>query len=389
MPATGKRARRRLLASTSVVLALAAAGLGCATPALATGPNVGPVKPADHRIAPKFRNRASLAAVSCEGSSWCMAVGSYISQFHGHALAQVWNGRRWQIVPKVPGRSLTSLSCLSVSFCVAGGGPTGAERWNGRSWLTMNMGRPTGGLAGISCGSRTSCMDIYPLLDGPVVQSWNGRQWHIWKQATNVCFGPPGVPCGLAGVSCGSTSNCVAVGTTQYKFDSDERTSSVVWNGKRWAFSQPPGGNPAAMNAVSCVGRFCMAVGGGYADIFQGTIAIAAIWNAATKSWTDVSPKLGSICAEVAACVWANVVSCGTPSNCMTLGPGGNQSWNGQGWQPAPSVSAGGGSALVAVSCGRTFCVAVGYQTIHFVRHSLTELWNGNSWLLQKPVDPF
>ena len=56
------------------------------------------------------------------------------------------------------------------------------------------------------------------------------------------------------------------------------------------------------MNAVSCAGQFCMAVGSGYADFLQGTIAIAATWNAATSSWTDVSPKLGQICDQKPAC---------------------------------------------------------------------------------------
>jgi hypothetical protein len=372
------------------LLAATVAGLGNMVPAAAAGLQATAIHQASRSVPSARRELASLVAVACRGDTWCMAVGSYTDQFHVHALAQVWNGEKWRILPGVPGRSLTSLSCPATSFCVAGGGPTGAEQWNGRAWRTVRMGRPDGGLAGVSCTSRSLCMAIDPVLDGPVVQSWNGRTWHVWSKATNVCFGPPGAPCGLAGVSCGSESNCVAVGTTQYGFSSDQRPSSVVWNGKRWAFSQPAGvGDPAGLNAVSCTGRFCLAVGGGYADIYQGTIAIATAWNAATRSWTDVSPDLGPICHQVAACVWASVISCGSAKNCMTLGPAGDQAWTGHGWLPAPSVSAGYQSGLPAVSCGLTFCMAVGHQTINFVRHSLTELWNGTSWQLQQPVDPF
>ena len=54
-----------------------------------------------------------------------------------------------------------------------------------------------------------------------------------------------------------------------------------------------------------------------------------------------------------------------------------------------PTIAVGPGSGLPAVSCGLTFCMAVGHQKIHGVRHSLTELWDGNGWILQQPVDPF
>lgn len=341
------------------------------------------------RAAAKPANQAILAAVSCRGSHWCMAVGTYTAKSKVHSLAQTWNGRKWRIVPNVPGTALTSVSCVTDTFCVGAGGPTGAEQWNGHAWRAVNMGKPDGGLNGVTCASRTSCMLIFPRLDGPEVQSWSGgTKWHVWGKATNVCLGPAGVPCGLAEVSCGSITNCVAVGTTQYQFSSDQKTSSVVWNGKKWAFSQPPGvGDPAELNAVSCAGSFCMAVGAGNADVLQGTIAIAATWNAATRSWTDVSPKI-SQCAQ-ASCAWASLISCGSQKICMTLGKAGGQVWNGQQWEAAPTVDVGHGSGPGAVSCGLTFCMAVGRQTIRNVRHSLTELWNGNGWTLQKPVDPF
>ena len=366
----------RLTVGLSVVLMTAAAWASSTLPAAA---------------APKTpRDQASLAGVACRGSNWCMAVGTYTFKAKVHALAQVWNGSKWQLVAKVPGTGLSSVSCVTDSFCFAAGGPTGAEQWNGKSWRTVNLGKPDGGLTGITCGSRTSCMLIFPRLDGPEVQSWSGgTKWHVWAKATNVCFGPSGAPCGLAQVSCGSSTNCVAVGTTQYQSSSDQKPSSVVWNGKNWAFSQPPGvGDPAAMNAVSCTGQFCLAVGGANADSLQGTIAIAATWNAATRTWTDVSPDLGQICRQVAACVWANLLSCGNPTNCMALGKAGGQAWNGQDWEAAPIVPEGRASALESVSCGVNFCMAVGRMSVSNVRQSLTESWNGIGWTVQNPVAP-
>ncbi len=376
MPATGHLVKHGLKYGLAVVLTIAmTAATATATSAATTA----------------ARDQASLAAVSCRGSNFCLAVGTFTAKSKAHALAQVWNGSTWRLVANVPGTELSSVSCVSAAFCVAAGGPTGAEQWNGQVFRAVNLGKPDGGLNGITCGSPKSCMLIFPRLDGPEVQSWSGgTKWHVWAKATNVCFGPPGAPCGLAEVSCGSATNCVAVGTTQYKFSSDQKPSSVIWNGKSWSFSQPPGvGDPAAMNAVSCTGQFCLAVGGGWADFLQGTIAIAATWNAATKTWTDVSPDLGRICHERAACTWASVVSCGSPTNCMALGPKGGQAWNGQDWEGAPTVPAGHGSGLPAVSCGLTFCMAVGHRSISHVQHSLTEIWNGIGWTVQAPVNPF
>src|SRR5215472_12614108 len=184
MPDTRHLVKYGLTAALSMALAATAAWISCAASAATTS-------------ARTPTNQASLASVSCAGSNWCMAVGSYTAKSKGHALAQVWNGSTWRLVPAVPGSELSSVSCVSDSFCVGAGGPTGAEQWNGHLWRAVNMGKPDGGLNGVSCGSRASCMLIFPRLNGPQVQSWSGgTKWHVWAKATNVCFGPPGAPCG-------------------------------------------------------------------------------------------------------------------------------------------------------------------------------------------------
>ena len=189
MPAT------RLSAVGLSAVLIAAAALAGSTAAAATA-----------RPAAEPKDQASLAAVSCRGSNWCMAVGTYTAKSKVHALAQVWNGSTWRHRGQ-GARHRTELGVVRdrVRSASAAGGPTGAEQWNGRAWRTVNLGKPDGGLTGITCGSRASCMLIFPRLDGPEVQSWSGgTKWHVWAKATNVCFGPSGAPCGLAGVSCGS-----------------------------------------------------------------------------------------------------------------------------------------------------------------------------------------
>jgi hypothetical protein len=328
-----------------------------------------------HAQAP-FRGRASLAAVSCAGSSWCMAVGSYTDRSRvRHALAQIWNGATWRVLANPPGTSLTGLSCSSPRFCMAAGGPTGAQTWNGAAW--RELASPPGGVGGVSCGSRTLCMVIF----GAKVRSWNGTTWRLWRHATDFCSGGPPGPCGLSSVSCGSRTNCVAVGTETISQEPVQVPVAATWNGRHWTRTEPGGnGNPAALDAVGCGGQFCMAAGGAFQEVHNGDIAQAEAWNAKTKSWTDVSPSLGVICTGFTTCGWTSALSCAGQANCMAFGPFGNQAWNGSTWTAAPSISAGKGSNLGAVSCGGTTCLAVGFRTVAGVRRTLAEIWNGATW---------
>jgi hypothetical protein len=159
---------------------------------------------------------------------------------------------------------------------------------------------------------------------------------------------------------------------------------AFIWNGRKWSQNEPPGtaeGNPAESNAVGCAGGFCAAAGSAFSEVAGGGVATAGTWSAATKSWTDVSPDLGTLCTgALATCNWASEVACGLPSNCMTLGVVGNQWWNGTQWRSENAVPAGPGSALVRLGCGGGDCLAVGHRTSSGRQRTLAELWNGSSW---------
>jgi hypothetical protein len=363
-------------ASASVaVLAVLSAGVAAAAPA------VGAV----HNASAASGRLVSLNAVSCTGSSWCMGVGTYqLRTGPRHALAQLWNGTSWRVLKDPPGRSLTSVSCSSPTFCMSAGGPTGTERWNGKTWAEMTS--PARAVTTPSCGSRTLCMVINGADQddvGAIAESWNGTRWRSWPQDTGACEGPPHLPCGLADVACGSAANCVAVGTTTVSQEPVQDTIGDFWNGKEWLGTATPGdaeGNPAALTAVSCAGSFCMAVGGAFAEDMDGSVAVAGTFDAATNSWTDVSPDLGVICGGLfEACSWAGAISCGSAANCLAFG-GNNLAWNGTTWKASSTRSAGPGSTLDAAGCGGQICMAVGYRTIAGVRRTLAELWNGTSW---------
>jgi hypothetical protein len=263
---------------------------------------------------------------------------------------------------------------------MARGGPTGTERWNGRSWTKMSS--PAHAATAPSCGSRTLCMVLNGTGEhgsGPVAESWNGRKWRSWLEDTSACGGPPGFECGMADVACGSATNCVVVGTITVSEEPVQETASDFWNGRKWLGTDAPAdGDPAALNAVSCAGSFCMAVGGAYQETAGGSVAVADVFDATTNTWTDASPDLGVTCTGLEECGWTGDISCGSATSCLAFGP--HLAWNGSTWNSAPTRSAGHGSALHADSCGGQICMAVGYRTVAGVRRTLAELWNGTSW---------
>jgi hypothetical protein len=374
---------RVLLLGASALAAVTALVSGAAAPAAAAPAG----RAGAHQPAAAFGGQAVLVGDSCKGPSWCMVVGSYITTDHvTHALAMILNGTTWRTLKNPPGKHLGGVTCSSTTFCMAAGGPTGAERWNGTTWRTMPS--PKGGLGSLTCASRALCMRIH----GPLVSVWNGRAWHD-ATVTNDCNGGPDGPCGLAGVSCGSTTNCVAVGTVTISQEPVQIPLGFFWNGKTWARTEPPGageGNPAATNSVICTGGFCMAAGGGFSEVARGNVATAGTWNAAAASWTDVSPNLGTICTMFDPCGWAGPIGCSSSTNCITLGgPDGSQAWNGSGWRSAKPISAGKGSGLQSISCRSGDCLAVGFQKAHGLMRTLAELWNGSAWkIVSTPKGP-
>jgi hypothetical protein len=341
--------------------------------ALTTGAAHAAVK----KRAASFGGAANLASASCRGTSWCMAVGSYTTTDRvQHSLAMTWNGTSWRKLRNPPGTQLASVSCSSPGFCMASGGRTGAERWDGNTWRTMPS--PKGGVSGVSCGSRTLCM----MRHNQVVRAWDGTRWRVQRQ-TQICGGGPPGPCGLADVSCGSATDCMAVGTVTVSQEPVQESVALNWNGKTWARTFPPqDGNPSAADAVSCAGGFCMEAGGAYSETANGGVAVAGAWNAGSATWTDVSPNLGTLCqGSLVYCFWAVRMSCASKSSCMAFGgPEGIYYWNGSAWNLAKPASAGAGAGLRGVSCGGSDCVTVGFRVVAGKHRTLAELWNGSAW---------
>ena len=160
---------RRSILAMFAVMAIVLGGVVVSTPAgavvdtavIVPSPNVG-------------TNGNELYSVSCVSVSFCVATGSYSNGNENQTLVEHWDGVSWTVVssPNVGTNTneLRSVSCVSVSFCVATGlyttggsmAQTLVEHWNGASWAVVSS--PNDGttslLYSVSCVSATECVAV-------------------------------------------------------------------------------------------------------------------------------------------------------------------------------------------------------------------------------------
>ena len=294
-----------------------------------------------------------LSSVSCVSTTFCMAVGYYTGGTD-QTLIESWNGTGWTIVPS-PDTSptaydvISSVSCVSTTFCMAVGYYTGGtdqtliESWNGTSWSIVSSpnASPTepDTLASVSCvASRPSeiCTAVGNNYNGTVlrtlIESWNGTGWTIVPSPNT----SPTDNDYLTGLSCLSTTVCVAVGNTTTV--SSARTLIESWNGTNWSIVPSPNTSLTdqdVLNGVSCV---------------------------------PIRPR--TICTAV------GYYNNGTDQTLI-------ESWNGWRWSivPSPNTSTAQLNVFAHVSCeSASFCTAVGYDYSGTADQTLIESLNGISW---------
>ena len=362
---------RRSILAMFTVLAIVLGGVVVSTPAgavvdtavIVPSPNVG-------------TNRNELYSVSCVSVSFCVATGFYNNGSAHQTLVEHWDGVSWTVVssPNV-GTSfndLRSVSCVSVSFCVAtglytiGGSTvqTLVEHWDGVSWTVVtspNVGTNTNELYSVSCVSVSFCVATGFYNNGSALQTlvehWDGVSWTV-VSSPNVSTNTNE----LRSVSCVSVSFCVATGLYTIG-GSTPQTLVGHWNGASWAVVSSPnvGTSFNMLESVSCVSAsFCVATGvHGGGSPFQ---TLVEHWDGV--SWTVVpSPNVGVIanlllsvsCVSVSFCVATGTYDGVLPVQTLV------QHWDGVSWTVVSSPNDGTTSLLRSVSCvSATECVAVG-----------------------------
>jgi hypothetical protein len=326
-----------------------------------------------------------------------VAVGSYPSGEGESPLGEVLSGAGWtaEALPlpaAVPDGSLTALSCLSSSSCVAVGdsynaanGQTPfAETLSGTGWQPLTLPLPAGSapdgdaaplMDGLSCPSAVSCVAVgYApgpgLAEHPLAEMLSGKTWK--PERLPLPPGQKGQSASLSGVSCVSPTSCVAVGAMRSEDDGLIETLT----GGTWVASvlAPPDHEPRVwLSSVSCpAATSCVAVGAfwgenpGYSRPVAATLS-GGVWHTsrpalpgnARSNVAFTVPMMRSVwCASAASCVAVGFYPTGYDTTAPLA-----ESLSGSKWHPVvPALSSGGNWTLLwGLSCmSVTSCTAVG-----------------------------
>jgi hypothetical protein len=342
--------------------------------------------------------------VSCSAASSCMAVGTQVVRSGIFVTeAQRWNGKAWSVESTqnpagAPISGLSDVSCVSASACMAVGRyfnrsgrvVTLAERWNGRRWTILPTPNPAGAaggiLAGVSCTSSSACMAVGNPVEnsyestGTLIERWNGRRWRILPTpAVHV----PGSF--LSGVSCTSASDCTAVGGRGPN-PGPPLPLAEGWNGRRWSIQPNPAhtSRGSALSGVSCTSAStCIAVGNKFSP--PSSVTLAERWNGKRWSMQRIPNPFGGRGGSQLA-----RVACTSASNCIAVGSGGQQQgtfsrtvaehWDGKKWRVVATPIGTPPSSFNGVACASAAsCIATGNSG----PVNLAEGWNGERWKLQ------
>ncbi len=357
---------------------------------------------------PSGASTSELRAVSCAATTFCLAVGSYLSS-SGETKTQAmkYGGSSWTPVPTTDLEDatksvLSGISCTSISTCLAVGEYATENRtaalmmifklagstWTGSANRSADpSGAARSALSAVGCASASACMAVGSVAmeekaPTELAESFNGANWTRTD--------PVKIAATWNGVSCRSNDPCVAVGSSVV--GQDRTQQAMIRTGSGWESMELPGVAQADLRDVSCAGdEECTAVGS------QGTssTALAERWDGTQWSTQTTPNPNGSWSVALSG------VSCASGGLCVAVGRFANGSspanpliekWNGSSWTiQTPSMPSGAKQAwLEDVSCpSTTACVAVGgFEDSSGVRHGLIERWNGTSWASQTPPKP-
>lgn len=282
---------------------------------------------------PALLHVLGMSTVSCPSNDFCVAgtVNDSVLVFHGGR----WSKQK-RIDTATGGEQdafgasgITAVSCRSPLFCMAGDVRGKFATFDGSQWTHAEPLEPAAlyqadtaagvaAVVGMSCPSTTLCA---AATVGGRVLTWNGSSWSAPDLLT------PTANLGLqvllelpelSGISCASPTFCVVVGSSG---------SAHTFDGKSWSPPDPidtsgaQHGNRDGLTAVSCPSvHFCMAV---------DDLGRALSYNGASWSQPHV----------VDATLGLSAVSCPTSNFCVSLNDLGDALvYNGVSWSQPQAI---------------------------------------------------
>jgi len=174
--------------------------------------------------------------LSCINSEFCVLGGTYQvtsnAPLQTHAFVSIYNGKTWTdegITLELDvgiGGSLDTISCTSVSFCVAGGRYSDNTKrhhafvsiYNGKTWTSSNptnqiAGEFEGNVQSVSCTSESFCMAAGGTDTGKAfVSLYNGKIWSTAVLDQTIAINTGGS--WIDGLSCISNEFCAISGVS-------------------------------------------------------------------------------------------------------------------------------------------------------------------------------
>jgi len=282
---------------------------------------------------PSMSQQHRLQALACPEFGTCIAVGMTLAGTHPSGFAMELSSGTWQALDlPVDTPALTSISCVSIEWCLAVGSKSDAapvEIWNGTTWTQSTAAEAPDpyGLDAISCTSEIFCMAVGFSESTPLAESWDGSSWTVLTESSTLYMGSED----LNSVSCTASSFCAAVGSS-HSCCGGLGSIQMQWDGTRWTYGKVSAPSQIGLDGVACTGASnCLAVG----------------------ARAPVDLEHFPVRAEV-------------------------ELWNGTEWAKLSSSRIGAVSQLGAVSCSRTsWCAAVGSVTVGKSVRPLAMRWNG------------
>lgn len=247
----------------------------------------------------------------------------------------------------------------------------------------LNRRESSSSFAGVSCLSSSFCMAVGNFeardTEEPLAESWNGHAWSFTTEH---------VPVGSAhlnSVSCVSTDFCMAVGA------GSGGAVALMWDGSLWTpVDSASGFDDASFYGVSCpTASLCVAVG----ETTSGSA------QALVEYWQGGSAFTLGTAANTAGVDLLNSVSC-TTAFCMSVGwseasgapatPLTEVDFLGT-WvvEPTPDTSTTLWNQLTGVSCTSIkSCIAVGHSSLQNQYRNISLTWDGTSWKNRSTPQP-
>jgi len=344
-----------------------------------------------------------------------------------NASSSIWLSREVAIQLNAGNNAkITSVSCATAHFCVAGGyfelnntfPEAFVSTYNGMGWHdqeitgSLNVGGYGGGYAvsasvnSVKCLTTTFCVAggtfVNPGGGQAFVSEYNGKVWTDYELAR--LFNPGG-NASVTSLDCSSPTSCVAGG---YYEDNHQSRQAFVskWDGAKWTDHEIASSlnldlhGVAEVTTVNCDSTVFCVVGGFYTDALGEQQALVSIFNG--KTWSDQT--VGGL-LNVGNYAEINSVDCASKIFCVAGGQyadanGAQQAFiskfNGKNWadhQIASLLNSNRASAN-SVSCATpSFCVVVGFYSDvgqHFSevgplrQDAFASVFNGSRWIDQE-----